>query len=551
LTKQLDIGQIDLGPPVPQSNGAGVSNLQVLDHDLPTTAKSVVSLLAASGQVFQRGGPVMVMPGDQAPTLAPLNAHRTILMAHELARPTAQNPDGGLKMVTLPKHAADLALAVPDWGLKPLRGITTAPLLSEDGAIRASEGYDVASALWCAAKVTGLTVPENVTEGQAQAALMVLRDSFKTFPFADAGMVQDPAGWQVVDLNKAPGQDESTFLAALLTAICRPSLPLAPGVLVTAPSISGAGTGKGLLVRAICAIAYSAAPRAFTVGSEGPELEKRLGAALLQAEPVLFLDNANGLYLRNDTLAMALSEPHVMIRPLGASRTVAINSTAFVAATGNGLAVSEDLARRFILVELDPRCEDPEGRPFAPGFLDGIKARRSELLSAALTIWRWGRQNAVCLVRGRPLGSYEVWAMWCRDPLMALGCADPVERIRAMKANDPARRRVLEFFAAWWECHGPSPVKASRVGESVLAALDLQGQSRQLVATRLGQLAGTRAGGFLFTRQAAAGKWSADAFVLQRTDAAERVGGADDPGTVISLPRGAPGRQEARSAESG
>src|SRR5450755_4065187 len=192
-----------------------------------------------------------------------------------------------------------------------------------------------------------------------------------------------------------------------MTAVCRSSLWLAPGMLVTAPAVSGAGSGKGLLVRAICMIAFGIRPRAFTTGGERKELDKRLAAELIEAQPVLFLDNANGIALRSDTLASVLTERPARVRILGQTRMVPLNSTAFVAVTGNGLTVTEDLARRFILCELDARCEDPELRPFEAGFLENIERRRSELLTAALTIWRWGRQNTRDVTRGKPLGSFE------------------------------------------------------------------------------------------------------------------------------------------------
>ena len=66
---------------------------------------------------------------------------------------------------------------------------------------------------------------------------------------------------------------------------------------------------------------------------------------------------------------------------------------------------------------------------FRGGFLDGIVRRRIELLEAALTILRYGRQHGDQLQRGRPLGSFEQWAEWVRDPLLTLGCADPVEEM--------------------------------------------------------------------------------------------------------------------------
>jgi hypothetical protein len=42
--------------------------------------------------------------------------------------------------------------------------------------------------------------------------------------------------------------------------------------------------------------------------------------------------------------------------------------------------ISEDMARRILQVGLDARMENPEQRPFAPGFLQGIAARRAESL---------------------------------------------------------------------------------------------------------------------------------------------------------------------------
>jgi putative DNA primase/helicase len=221
---------------------------------------------------------------------------------------------------------------------------------------------------------------------------------------------------EITDLTQPPGSDESAFLAGLLTAVCRPSLWLAPGLSVTGPPISGAGSGKGMLIRAICAIAFGIRPRAFTGGHDRQELDKRIATELMEAAPALFLDNLNDTVLRSDTLASVLTERPAGVRLLGQSRMLALNSTAFIAITGNGLRVSEDLARRFLFCELDAHCEDPEARPFKPGFLEGVVSRRHEFLGAALTIWRYGRQHLAELKKGRTLGSFEDWCSWVRDP---------------------------------------------------------------------------------------------------------------------------------------
>jgi hypothetical protein len=495
--------------------------------NLPGTAEALRDLLAATGKLFDRGLPVRVVRSSDAgpPITAPLSKYNVIIEAHRFCQPVKVVSKGERVPVTLSDRVAQMYLDMAgEWDLPPLAGISTAPLLSPDGSVRAADGYDRDTGLWCCS-VPRMRLPAHPSRADAEAALGLLRRAFRTFPFGDAPWRWDAAlKIEVVDVTEPPGQDESAFLVALLTAVCRPSLWLAPGILVTAPAVSGAGSGKGLLVRAICMIAFGIRPRAFTVGSERQELDKRLAAELIEAQPALFLDNANGIALRSDTLASVLTERPARVRLLGQTRMVPLNSTAFIAVTGNGLTVTEDLARRFISCDLDARCEDPEMRPFPAGFLDRIERRRAELLTAVLTIFRWGRQNATGLTRGKPLGSFESWAEWCRDPLMALGCRDPVERIEALKANDSRRQRIGELFHAWWEHHGSTPTKASDLAEPVKAIADPQGRGRQYLATLLSSLVGTHAAGFVLTRQEPAGKWPAATYALNKTARADAMG---------------------------
>jgi putative DNA primase/helicase len=487
--------------------------------DLPATARELRDLFAASGRYFDRGVPVKIVPAADggAPTAIELTPNGIVMEAHQLCRPVKGQGDEVVP-VTLPERVGRMYLHLSgEWGLPPLAGVTTAPVLSGDGAVRAAEGYDPISQLWCAA-IPPLSIPEQPSRAEAEAALRALRKTFRTFPFADAARRHDNGrGIDVVDLNKAPGMDESAFLVALLTAICRPSLWLAPGFLVRAPEISGAGTGKGLLVRCVCAIAFGIRPRAFTKGGDRQELDKRVASDLIEAAPMLFLDNVNGSTLRSDVLASVITERPARVRPLGRTGMIALNSTAFIAVTGNGLTVSEDLARRFLNCELDARCEDPEQRRFPADVLAKIELERADLLSAALTVWRWGRQNAADLEPGRPLGSFEEWGEWCRDPLLALGCRDPVERIEAVKSDDPQRRRIVDLFQTWHEHHADLPTKVADLAEPIRSMVDPQGRGRQFVAARLVQLAGTRAGGFVLTREEPAGKWGAATYSLVRT----------------------------------
>lgn len=494
--------------------------LMIHAGNLPATAETLRDLLAASEKFFDRGVPVRFVRSGQgvAPTAVPMTRNNVVMETHKLCQPVKLNAKGERVDATLPDRIAQMYIdMIGEWNLQPLAGISMSPLLSSDGSFRSVDGYDNETGLWCCT-MPNLPVPAAPSEADARAALRLLRQAFRTFPFADAVRAGDPTlGIEVVDPSRPPGRDESAFLVALMTACCRSSLWLAPGFLLTAPAVSGAGSGKGLLVRAICSIAFGVTPSAFTTGADRQELEKRLAADLVEASPALFLDNANGFALRSDTLASVLTERPARVRLLGQTQMVLLNSTAFIAVTGNGLSVSEDLARRFIPCCLDARCEDPETRPFASGFLGRIEMQRPELLGAALTIWRWARQNAGSIAKGKPLGSFEIWSEWCRDPLLALGCSDPVERIEALKARDPRRQRIADLFNAWWEHHQSTPVRIRDLAEAVVGTLDAQGRSRQYVASTVASYVGTQMAGFVLTRLEAA-KWTAANYALKQIE---------------------------------
>jgi hypothetical protein len=284
--------------------------------------------------------------------------------------------------------------------------------------------------------------------------------------------------------------------------------------LVRAPTLNGSGTGKGLLVKIVCAIAFGRSPDAFTGGQNVKELELRLGAALMEAAPAVFLDNLNGVALQSDLLACVLTEPLASVRALGLSKMVRLNASAFVVVTGNGVSLAEDLVRRFVVVELDARTEDPEARPYTGDLLAEVQVRRAELLAACLTIWRWSQMNPRKLSRGTPLGGYSQWEAWVRDALLTLGAADPVARIADIKAKDVRRQDIALLFQTWHDKHGSRPMRASALHPDVIAILDPHNRGRQFIAAALAKLENTRIASFTLTRCQSPGKWSADTYAV-------------------------------------
>ena len=244
----------------------------------------------------------------------------------------------------------------------------------------------------------------------------------------------------------------------------------------------------------------------------------------------------NNVTLRSDILASAITERPARVRLLGRSQMVPLNASAMVILTGNGLTVSEDLARRFIAVDLDPGTEDPEARRFTTDIRIEVTKNRDSLLAAALTIWRWGRIRPD-LPAGRPLGSFEQWSRWVRDPLLALGCKDPAERVGEAKERDGRRQVITDLFLMWWTKHGSKPMPAADLHEDVKSIIDPQRRGRQFQASYLAKLVNTRIAGFILTRQAAAGQWGVATYALEEVEADETHRGHRGHRPEESVPR--------------
>jgi len=508
------------------NKGDELPELFINETNLPATAKELARLIAGLRDfVFNGTIPARIAIDDDCMPRAVETAPESVCVhGHEVCRPMRLKREKGrpkkaeVKMAepaqklvpcTLPMSVARLYLygLHGQWGLKTLHGITTAPILEDNGNIRIAEGFDDNTGLYCY-KIPAVTVPSNPTKDEATAALYRLRYFFRTFPYTDAERLLDPdLGVEIVDLRKAPGMDESTSLVAVMTAVCRQSLVLTPGYLVRAAAMSGAGTGKGLLVAAICILSSGAAPTAFTAGHDKEEFDKRLSSALIEQRPCVFLDNYNNAELHSAILASALTQSPAMVRRMGQSSMTPLYTRTFIVVTGNGVTVAEDQVRRWLITEFDARTENPENRKFDPGFLDTVRGARTDLLTDALTIWRWGRQNNIA--QGKPLGSYEVWSQWCRDPILALGGRDPVDRNAETKAADPLRQRMIDIFEAWWAHHGDILIKANDLHADVLGLIDFKAKSndigeltvnRQWVAGYLRSKIGARVGGFLLSQ---------------------------------------------------
>jgi hypothetical protein len=341
---------------------------------------------------------------------------------------------------TCPREFAETYLAREGlWKLRRLNGIITAPTLRPDGSLLDRPGYDsVTGLMFDPCGVTFPAIPEHPTKANAVAALAVLKKLISTFPFkTDA--------------------DRAVALAAMLTAPVRAVLDFAPAVAFTAPVRR---SGKGKLTDIAAVIGTGSPALSLNQGASDEETEKRIGATMMAADGAVSIDNIVDP-LDSALLCSMLTQRNHKVRVLGQSVMMTLPTNLSLYATGNNLRIVGDLVPRFLRCEIDPETERPELRPFSNDPVADALHDRPQLVAAALTIIRAGLLAK--FERRSPLGSFEMWSRWVRDPLIWLDEADVVSTMTAGEADDPEREALAAVLYHWADVVGGERITAKKL----------------------------------------------------------------------------------------
>jgi len=287
-------------------------------------------------------------------------------------------------------------------------------------------------------------MPETPNWEDAKAALELLNGLLVEFPFVDE-------------------VSRSVALSAFITPIARGAFNVAPMHVANA---SVAGTGKSYLLDNVAAIAIGQLMPVMAAGKSEEETEKRLGSAMMAAQPLISIDNVAG-ELESVFLCQAIERPIVNIRILGRSEQIRVearNMTMF--ANGNNITVVGDLCRRVVMTTLDAGMERPELREFKSDPIATILDDRGKYIAACLTICRAyqlaGRPN-----KAKRLASFEGWSDTVRSALIWLGCADPVKSMEATRAEDPETIELRGMLETWADTLGVGPNNSETISDVI------------------------------------------------------------------------------------
>jgi hypothetical protein len=480
----LDV-DLDGATPDDAEGDAPLPTINAGNEDLASvTAQAWAALQAANEPpvLFRHGAEPSRIESDDddAPLVRPLNADR---MRHRLARvaiweKSVERRVGRRTETVVVPAAPPLAvvrdvLATPDPPLPILTRIVEAPIFAADGTLQTEPGYSPAGRTYYA-PAPGFTVPAvsaQPSSADVEAARnFILGELLTDFPLTGQG-------------------ERASAVACLLLPFVRDMIDgPTPLHMFEAPS---PGTGKTLLVDLLTFPALGRPVAAMTEGKDEDEWRKRVFAKLRSGPSIVLIDNLKRR-LESGAISSAITAwPLWEDRVLGFSEIARVPVRCVWLATGNNVAVSNEIARRTVRCRLDAKQDRPWLRDGFrhPDIRRWVQDHRAELVGSALTLI----QAWICA--GRPegdktLGMFESWARTMGGILGVAGIPGFLGNLEEFyERADTDTAAWSAFIASWWFTKGYQEAKAGDLWTlAVDAGLDLGEKGEQSQKTRLGRL---------------------------------------------------------------
>jgi hypothetical protein len=374
---------------------------------------SIIAALVPDADIFEKNGQlVKVGPAGVKPL-------RRSALAHVIGSRIAlykTTPKGQDAPVDLARETCEMVRDLAE-GFAQLKAYTTLPFCRSNGTVVDVPGYDPATQIYAGFLTDNVQpVPSTPSHADIVDALRTMWSPWRAFPFATEN-------------------DRGAMLAAIISAVCRPSLDKAPGYFFDAP-VQGSG-------KTLCAEALGSMVRGrpcgispFVGGENGDaEMLKQIVAMLLTGECFWLLDNVVGTW-RSAVMSALLTSGAIKGRILGSSDEVSSEARITVCATGNNASLDKDLARRFIRIRIDSKAEAPQARSFEFHPVECAIAERFNIARAVAVVIRGYVLAGSPVLRGEACG-YSKWSalvrqsvLWCESEGLTMeagigSCGDP------------------------------------------------------------------------------------------------------------------------------
>lgn len=374
-----------------------------------------------------------------------------------------------LRQVSCPRRYAEHLLSRGEWTqINVLTGIINTPMVFPNGTILETPGYDKHTGLFFNPNGTVFNkIPDNPSKDDARQSMKIIDELIKDFPFVSE-------------------VDKSVAIAALFTAVLRPSIRIAPITAFTAPTMS---SGKSLLCDIAAAIATGKNVSKLTYTGNPDEDKKLLLTVLEGGDPVICYDNIVHPF-GFDALDTVITEATYKGRRLGKTEDINIsNIKASVFANGNNLRIKGDTTTRAILCRIDAKQEHPEERKFNVDLRKYVSENRNHIVEAILTTVRAYLNSGEKADLKSRYSRFEEWDSVVRSPISWLGYGDPYISRDEIDDADPEREEIRSLLVSWYNVFGEMEMKVSDL-INPQSSIDQKEEDRESIFQALRLIAG-------------------------------------------------------------
>lgn len=461
--------------------------VKVGEGDLTSATWLTAQWLAGQDDLYRRGGCVTRVVGDRS--LMMVDARLAVEIGEKVMCVREEKAGNAVRLVEVDPPLAlvrQVAAVVGEVGFRDLTGVVDVPVVRRDGSVQCSDGWDKASGLLVqvgGAYDGALDGARDMTRRQALECVDVLMRPFRAFPLSGP-------------------ESRGALLAALLTAVVRPSLDTSPGFALDAPA---PGSGKTLLGTCLRVLAGGGPLNGPLPSKDEAEIAKVLLSVLVDKPRAVLFDNQVGV-MDSAALAAVLTSKSYAGRVLGSTRVVDLETNVMFLFSGNNIAMVGDMARRILTIRVDPDCDTPAARQFDFNPLEEVRTRRRDMVVAALRLIQWAYgQRGGAHIMGR-VGSFEAWDEVVGQTVAALKSADytdPAALLSASQEDDVRREEMTAllsglrrlFDGCWFRASDVVDAITTRsTGHSVVAGVLEDALPRSVTARGVGRFLRFRRG---------------------------------------------------------
>lgn len=430
-----------------------------IDKPLDELVDLSEALLAGEESVFQKSGELVHIMRDKdgSYNLRPI---KTSIVRYLLSKVATWSREG--KITDPSATVAKCLIDKSGWqNIRPLRTITPFPPLSANGKITTTSGYHPDTQVYFTGNFT-CTVPDNPTKDDAKRARDILLDIISDFPFSTEG-------------------HRSAWIAGLLTPLARFAHDgNSPIVLVQA---NAPRAGKTTLVKLISHIITGIDCPVVTHTTNEDEERKRILSYLRGGRSMVLIDNVVGQWGGPSINAMITSRTFED-RVLGHTKLMQVINDSTWCVTGNNILLAPDTAERCLHIRLESKEEKAHLRTGFkyPDLFGTVHAKRSVLLSAALTILKGYIVAGMPKQEMEPWGSFESWSKLVRGAMLWIDMIDPtITRAELESDSDVGKDMSTALIHGWAELQR---VSNSPNGLTAREAHDLMAKGVQVPVLR-------------------------------------------------------------------